>query len=212
MNSDYGEHRHHFYHHRLGFVWRPEAFPWLPLLAGMLVTVAVVWLLIVLLGDVLSQQSQRPSRPASTRATIRQRWNAAVHAHASTAQQYAAYECTPTAVIEHPDLADVTRPTTALFIDAFTEANGLATEHYPGPHHAERFIRAAQSAQRAWQVALDTARHNRISRSTPHERVLLPPQLHTDGTSTRPGRHRAPAQGPRHSQDRPAQMRSHPQH
>ena len=98
-----------------------------------------------------------------------------------------------------------------LFIDAFTEANGLATEHYPGAQYAERFIRAAQGAQRAWQVAVDTARHSGISRPTPHERVLLHPQWHTDWTSTRPGRHHARARGPRHSLDRPAQTRSHPQ-
>ena len=66
-----------------------------------------VWLLIVLLGDVLSKQSQHASRPASTRATMRQRWYGAVRAHATTAQQFAAYECTPPAVAEHPDLADV---------------------------------------------------------------------------------------------------------
>lgn len=149
MNSDYGGHGHHFYHHHLGFNRLPEAFPWLPPLAGMLVTVAIVWLLIVLLVDVLSEQSQRASRPATTRATMRQRWYGAVRAHATTAQQFAAYECTPTAVAQHPDLADVTRPATALFIDAFTEANGLATEHYPGAQHAKRFIRAAQGAQRA---------------------------------------------------------------
>jgi hypothetical protein len=65
-------------------------------------------------------------------------------------------------VAEHPDLADVTRPATAPVIDAFIEANGLATEHYPGAQHAERFIRAVQGAQRAWQVAVDTARHSGI--------------------------------------------------
>ena len=178
----------------------------------MLVTVAVVWLLIVLVGDVLSEQSQRASQPASTRATLRQRWYGAVRAHATTAHQFAAYECTPTAVAEHPDLADVTRPATALFIEAFTEANGLATEHYPGAQHAERFIQAAQGAQCAWQVAVDTARHSGISRPAPHKRVLLHPQGHTDCASTRPGRHRAPARGPRHSLDLLAQTRSQPRH
>ena len=212
MNSDYGEHGHHFYHHHPGFPRLPEAFPWLPPLAGMLVTVAAIWLLVILLGDVLSEQNQRAARPASRRAAMRRRWYGAVRAHATTAQRFAAYECTPTAVAEHPELADVTRPATALFIDAFTEANGLATEHYPGAQHAERFIRAAQRAQRAWHAAVDTARHSGTSRSTPHEGVLLPPPWHADWASTRPGRHRAPAQGPRHSLDRPARMRAHPQH
>ena len=211
MNSDYGGPGHHFYHHHLSFPWLPEVFPWLPSLAGLLVTVAVVWLLVILLVDVLSAQSQRALQPATTRATMRHRWYGAVRAHAATAQQFAAYECTPTAVAEHPDLADVTRPATALFINAFTEANELAIEHYPGAQHAERFIRAAQCAQRAWHVAVNTARHSGISRSTPHQRVLPHPQWHTDWTSTRPSRHRAPARGPRDSLDRPAQMRSHPQ-
>lgn len=142
---------------------------------------------------------------------VRVGWPAPDYGH-STGGQFAAYGCTPTAVAEHPDLADVTSPATALFIDAFTEANGLATGHYPGAQRAERFVGAAQGAQRAWQMAVDTARHSGISRSALHERVLLPPQRHTDWTSTRPGRHRAPARGPRHSLDRPAQMRSHPQH
>lgn len=136
MNSDYGGPGHHFYHHHLSFPWLPEVFPWLPSLAGLLVTVAVVWLLVILLVDVLSAQSQRALQPATTRATMRHRWYGAVRAHAATAQQFAAYECTPTAVAEHPDLADVTRPATALFINAFTEANELATEHYPGAQHA----------------------------------------------------------------------------
>jgi hypothetical protein len=200
MNPDFGEHHHRFHH--LGFVRLEEVIPWLPLLAGMLMTVAVVWILVMLLEANPSEQSQR--------AAVRQRWHGAVRAHATTAQQFAAYECTPAAVAELPDLANVTRPATALFIDAFAEANELATDRYPGAQHAERFIQAAQRAQRAWRAAVDTARHRAVSRPTPHGRVGLYQTVasrHTEPTPTRSGRHRAPDRHPQHSYDRPVQMR-----
>ncbi len=215
MNSDFDEHYRHLYHSHLGFAWLEEIFPWLPLLAGMLVTVAMVWILLLLLGVDLAEQSQRCCGLASMRSTVRRRWHGAVRAHATTAQQFAAYECTPAAVAQHPDLADVTRPATALFIDAFVEANGLATEHYPGAEHAERFIQAAQRAQRSWHVAVDRARHRAVSRPTPHGRVVLHQTVasrHTERTPTRSGRHRAPDRHPQHSYDRPVQMRLVPPH
>jgi hypothetical protein len=39
---------------------------------------------------------------ASLRAQRRQRWHGAVRAHAATAQQFAAYECTPAGVAQIP--------------------------------------------------------------------------------------------------------------
>ena len=228
MNSNFGEHHHHFYHHYLRVGWPHEMFPWLPLLAGMLVTAAVAWILLILLAGGPSERSQHSSGLASLRASVRQRWHGAVRAHAATAHQFAAYECTPVAVAQHPDLADVTRPATALFIDAFAEANGLATERYPGAQHAERFIQAAQRTQRAWQAAVDAARHGEVSQSTPQHPVLLQqavtsptvhaksprthrrfdaPERHTDSTLTRPGRHRARARRRRHFLDRPVHLK-----
>jgi hypothetical protein len=173
MDPYFGEHHHHLYHHHLGFTGLHETFQWLPLLAGMLVTIAVAWILLILLGGDRFQQNQPASGLPSIPNPVRQRWHGTVRSHAATAQQFAAYECSPAAVAQRPDLADVTRPATALFIDAFAEANALATKHYPGTEHAEQFIQAAQRAQRAWQTAVDTARHSGLSRSTADQRVLL---------------------------------------
>ena len=223
MYSDFGERHHHFYHHYPHVGWLHEMFP-LFVLADMLVMVAVAWLLLILLAGDPSERSQHSSGLASLRASVRQRWHGAVRTHAATARQFAAYECTPAAVDQHPDLADVTCPATALFIDAFAEANGLATEHYPGAQHAARFIQAAQRAQWAWQAAVAAARHGEVSQVTPHQPVLLhqavtsppvqaqsprthrrfdAPKRHTDSTLTRPGRHRASARHRQHSLDRP---------
>ena len=93
--------------------------------------------------------------------------------HAATAWEFAAYECNPAAVLRHPGLADVTRPATALFIDAFAEANALVTDEYPGVEHAERFISAAQRAQRTWRDAVDAAQRSGPAWFAPGERVLV---------------------------------------
>lgn len=173
MDPDFGARHHHLYHDHLGFTGLHETFQWLPLLASILVAVAIALVLLILLGGDRFQQSQPTFGLPSTPDPARQRWHGAVRSHAATAEQFAAYECTPAAVAQHPDLADVTRPATALFIDAFAEANALATEHYPGEKHAEQFIQATQRAQRAWQAAMDTVCHSGLFRSTADERALL---------------------------------------
>lgn len=167
MNSDFGHHHDH-----LGFAGPPGILSWLPLLSGMLVMVAVALILLILLADDRFTPTQRVSRLPSISPAVRQRWHGAVRAHAATAQQFVTYECTPAALAQRPDLADVTRPATALFIDAFADANALATDHYPGAEHAERFIHAAQRAQQAWRAAVDTSRDSDHSRSTPPQHVL----------------------------------------
>lgn len=223
MDPDFGERHHHLYYDHLRFAGLHETFQWLPLLAGILATVAVAWILLILLGGDRFQQSRSEARLPSNFDPVRQRWHCAVRSHTATAQQFADYECTPVAVAQRPDLADVTRPATALFIDAFAEVNALATEHYPGTKHAEQFIQAAQRAQRAWQTALDTACHSGFSLSTAGQRLPLNSR-HEDGprdshqrtqsrivalqrvtgwAPTGPGRHRAQARDPRHAADRP---------
>jgi hypothetical protein len=167
MNSDFGHRHHHLDHYHLGFAGLPTIIPWLPLLSGMLVMVTVAWILLILLGGDRFQPPQRVSGLPSIPTAVRQHWHGAVRAHAVTVQQFVAYDCTPTALAQRPDLADVTRPATALFIDAFAEANALATDHYPGAQHAERFIHAAQQAQQAWRAAVDTSRDREHSRSIP---------------------------------------------
>ena len=47
MDPDFGEHHHHFsYHHHSGFAGLHQVFEWLPLLAGVLLTVAVARILL----------------------------------------------------------------------------------------------------------------------------------------------------------------------
>jgi hypothetical protein len=128
----------------------------------MLVMVAVAWILLILLGGDRFEPTQRVSGLPSISTAIRQRWHDAVRAHAATT---IAYECTPAALAQRPDLADVTRPATASFIDAFAEANALATDQFLGAEHAERFIHAARRAQQAWRAAADSSRDNEHSQS-----------------------------------------------
>ncbi|HZD14289.1 MAG TPA: hypothetical protein VE196_04020 [Pseudonocardiaceae bacterium] len=103
-------------------------FEWLPLLAGILVVVAAAR---ALLGGDRFESASRAVGPRRPLDPVRKRWRSAVCSHASAARKFADYECDPAAVLRHPDLADVTRPATALFIDAFAEANALSTDEYP---------------------------------------------------------------------------------
>jgi hypothetical protein len=105
--------------------------------------------------------------------TVRPRWDAAVARHAETARAYAAFECDPAAVLHRPALADVTEPATARFVDAFAEATALATDAYPGPEAGERFVAAAERADRAWTAAVDAADRVRAARFSPGERALI---------------------------------------
>jgi hypothetical protein len=112
-------------------------------------------------------------RDALTRDAVRARWDAAVARYAETARAYAAYECDPMAVLHRPALADVGEAATARFVDAFAEATALVTEAYPGPQAAERFVAAAERAERAWTAAVDAADRVRAARFAPGERALL---------------------------------------
>jgi hypothetical protein len=104
---------------------------------------------------------------------VRPRWEDAVARHAETARAYAAFECDPVAVLARPALADVGEPATARFVDAFAEATALSTDAYPGPEAGERFVAAAEHAERAWQAAVDAADRVRAARFAPGERALL---------------------------------------
>jgi len=173
MEPDFGDHHHHLYHHHPGFGGLHEGFEWLPVLAGAFVTVAVAWMLLILLSGDRLEPTLRAAGLGCVQDPVRKRWHDAMNSHAATAREFAAYECDLAAVLRHPDLADVTRPATALFIDAFVEANALATERYPGVEHAERFTRAAQRGQRAWRAAVDAAQPSRVASFASGERVLL---------------------------------------
>ena len=84
-------------------------------------------------------------------------WRAALARHRGTAVEFAAYECSPQAVLHRPALADVRQPATARFVDAFAEACALATDRYPGRARTEAFAAAVDRAARAWRAAAEAA-------------------------------------------------------
>lgn len=104
---------------------------------------------------------------------VRARWAEAIERHGSTAQAYAAFECDLRAVLRLPALADVARPTTARFVDAFAEANALRTDEFPGPEAAQRFVAAVEHAEQAWTAAVESAERTRDARFAPGERRLI---------------------------------------
>ena len=110
---------------------------------------------------------------AARRDTVRARWDAALARYAQTAQAYAAFECDAAAGLHRPALADVTEPATSRFVDAFAEATALATDAYPGAVAGERFVVAAEGADRAWRAAVDAADRVHVARFAPGERALI---------------------------------------
>jgi hypothetical protein len=175
MDPHYGNpqfHHHHHHHHGHGYGGRHgsyDMFEWLPLLGGMLLLFALARLLLTSGVDPRLLVSWLRPRPDP----VRTRWQAAVAKHQATAREFAAYECNPVDVLRRPELADVTRPATGRFVDAFAEAAALATDEYPGAAHAELFIQAAERAARAWQAAVDAADRGGAVRFPPRERALL---------------------------------------
>jgi hypothetical protein len=87
--------------------------------------------------------------------------------------EYAAYECDPVRVLNLPALADVSVASTARFVDAFAEAQGLETDTYPGPEHGPRFVTAAEHAVRTWKAARDAAARIRLTGLGPAERATV---------------------------------------
>jgi hypothetical protein len=146
-----------------------DGFPFLPVLFTLLM---LLWLvhrtygLDTIAGRVRTAVRGRPD-------PVRPRWDAAVTRQAETARAYAAFECDPAAVLHRPALADVGEPATARFVDAFAEATALATDAYPGPVAGERFVLAAERAERAWLAAVDAADRVRVARFAPGERALV---------------------------------------
>jgi hypothetical protein len=87
--------------------------------------------------------------------------------------EYAGYECDPMRVLHLPALADVSVASTARFVDAFAEAQGLETDAYPGDEHAAQFGTAADRAARTWAAARDAAERIRLTGLTPAERAAV---------------------------------------
>jgi hypothetical protein len=140
-----------------------------PALLPLLVVLWVIYRWYAL--DLFAERAR--ARLAARRDEVRPKWNAAVDRHAATARAYAAFECDPTAVLHRPALADVTEPATGRFIDAFAEATALATTEYPGQEAGQRFVAAAEKAERAWTAAVETADRVRAARFAPGERAVV---------------------------------------
>lgn len=111
----------------------------------------------------LPHRPAAPPRPDLVWAHARDRFHV-------LAREYAAHECDPMAVLHRPALSDVTVPSTGRFVDAFAEAQALETDVFPGPQHADSFVRAADRAVRAWRAAREAADRIRLSGLTPEER------------------------------------------
>jgi hypothetical protein len=146
----------------------PGLWPFLP---GLLLAVLLVVAVLAMSGYGLSRlgRARAQALPDPSRA----RWSDAVARHRGTAQAYTAFECDVHAVMALPGLADVTQPATARFVDAFAEAGALCTDEFPGPAHAERFVVAAEHAQRAWDAAVQAAERVHDAAFAPGERALL---------------------------------------
>ncbi|MFC5993664.1 hypothetical protein ACFQE5_05485 [Pseudonocardia hispaniensis] len=175
MGPVFASHYHHHHHDFGGSDFGGGAelhhlFGWLPVLPGVLLALALV---LLLLRGLVAAPWVFAGWPRPAPDLVRTRWQAAAQAYAATAREFAAYECDPGAVLRRPELADVNRPATGRFVDAFAEAGALATDEYPGAGHAQRFIDAAQRAQRAWQAAREAAERARNLRFAPGERALL---------------------------------------
>jgi len=108
----------------------------------------------------------------------RSRWDRAVHRHGTVASAFARYECDPVAVLANPALADVRRPATARFVDAFAEAGALLTDRYPGAEAAAAFGAAVEREERAWAAAVAAAERSGDAHFTAAERDVLEQARH----------------------------------
>jgi hypothetical protein len=97
-------------------------------------------------------------------------WVAARQRFHHLRSEFADYECDPLRVLRLPALADASVASTARFVDAFAEAQGLDTDRYPGPAHADRYVAAVGLAGSTWLAACDAAERIRLSGMTPAER------------------------------------------
>lgn len=119
------------------------------------------------IGSVPQQRSGPPVVDTATE------WTQSRRRFDGLREEYAAYECDALAVLRLPALADVTVPATARFVHAFAEAQALDTEQLPPPEHLRSYLRAVDSACRAWQAARDAAERIRLAGLSPTERSAV---------------------------------------
>jgi hypothetical protein len=100
-------------------------------------------------------------------------WRATRARFAQLRSEYGQFECDPLAVLRLPALTDVTVPSTSRFVDAFAEAQALATDTEPPPEHHARFATAVERAERAWIAARDAAERIRLAGIPQEERATV---------------------------------------
>jgi len=81
------------------------------------------------------------------------RWSVARERFTALQREYAAYEADPTLVAARPALTDVSVPATARFVQAFADAEYLATDAEPTGQRREEFAAAVDRAVAAWADA-----------------------------------------------------------
>ncbi len=119
------------------------------------------------------------SRPVSGRpvsgqaAPERPAWPLVKQRYSELQRSYAAFECDPLAVLRLPALIDVSVPSTARFVEAFSEAQALDSDQEPPAAHRDKFAAAVDRACRAWQAAQDAAERIRLSHLSPEERAAV---------------------------------------
>lgn len=157
-------------HHHGGPWVPPDGGDAWPVLAGLLLVLTV---LATLWAAGYLPVPRRPRPPAEPAASARADWAAALARHRAVAEAFARFECDPQAALETPALADVRRPPTARFVEAFAEAGALCTETFPGASFADRFVRAVEHEDRAWTAAVEAAQRARDAVFDRDERAAL---------------------------------------
>lgn len=114
-------------------------------------------------GPLPGRRSQPGRRPQIGWADARDRFH-------RLAAAYAAHECDPMSVLARPALSDVTVASTGRFVEAFAQTQALESDAFPGEEHAASFVRAVESAERAWRAAREAADRIRLSGLSPAER------------------------------------------
>lgn len=121
----------------------------------------------------MQQRAQAAQQRRAAAKDLSDRWDAAKTTHENTAREFADFECDALAVLRLPDLVDSSVLATARFVEAFAESSALATDRQPPDEHAEKFIAAAEAADRAWRAAWAAAERMRMGRFSPEEREAL---------------------------------------
>ncbi|BBG00625.1 MULTISPECIES: hypothetical protein [Pseudonocardia] len=107
---------------------------------------------------------------AGAAVTAEQAWRRARADFQRLRAEFLEHETDPMAVLRRPALSDVAVPSTARFVDAFSAAQALDTDGYPGEPYGASYLRAVEAARRAWRAAVEAADRIRLSGLSPEER------------------------------------------